>query len=105
MDLAPFIQGGQITGDYKEVKIPLSGFKTANYNLSSVEYLEFGTTPIPQLQFFVDDIEVADNKPPLLKIEPVSNQVIKVLISERFDTTGCYNIKIMLLKVQPILNI
>jgi hypothetical protein len=75
---------------YQEVKIPLDSLKTASYDLSSVEYLEFGTSSTPQVQFFVDDISVSDLTSPIVSFKPVSEKIAMVKISERFDTTGCY---------------
>ncbi|NIJ53591.1 glycoside hydrolase family 9 protein [Dyadobacter arcticus] len=89
---AYILGGGQIGTSYKEVRIPLQLFKSAGYDLSSVEYLEFGTSLVSQIQFFLDDIGVVDLKPPLIKMQPVSNGVLKLLVSERFDTTDCHNV-------------
>jgi hypothetical protein len=85
--------GGPLSTTYQEVKIPLDSLKTASYDLSSVEYLEFGTSSIPQVQFFVDDISVSDLSSPVVSFKPVSEKVAMLNISERFDTTGCYHIE------------
>jgi hypothetical protein len=93
VDLTPYVQtGGLITDTYKEVRVPLNLFKTPGYNLSSVEYLEFGTSAVAQIQFFVDNIKVADSKSPVITFEPVSSQVARLHVSERFDTQDCYNV-------------
>lgn len=93
ISLEPYIQGGGgITIEYKEVRIPLNVLKKNDYDLSSVEYLEFTTTSVSQLFYFVDNIQVVDLHAPMLTIQPVSDRVLKISISERFDTTGCYNI-------------
>ncbi|MCF2498128.1 glycoside hydrolase family 9 protein [Dyadobacter sp. CY357] len=91
VDIGSYIQGaGGITTDYKEVRIPLTLFKKQGYDLTSIEYLEFATTTLNQLFFFIDDIQVVDLKSPKLSLQPVSSRVLKISISERFDTTGCY---------------
>jgi hypothetical protein len=91
VQVAPHIIGGtSITTAYQEVRIPLHLFKTAGYNLNSIEYIEFEPSPGAQVQFYVDDMEVSDNTPPTISMEPVSEHVLKFRISERFDTTGCY---------------
>lgn len=82
--------GGPVTTSYQEVKIPLDSLKTASYDLSSVEYIEFGTSTVPQVQFFVDDISVSDLTPPVIQFKPVSEKIAMLKVSERFDTTGCY---------------
>ncbi|MCE6991743.1 glycoside hydrolase family 9 protein [Dyadobacter sp. CY323] len=38
----------------------------------------------------VGDRKVVDQKPPEITLSPVSKNVLKLRISERFDTTGCY---------------
>ncbi|MCF2487806.1 glycoside hydrolase family 9 protein [Dyadobacter sp. CY347] len=91
VDIAPYIQGGGgITTDYEEVRIPLKLFKKQGYDLSSIEYLEFATTTLNQLFYFVDDIQVVDLTSPKLSLHPVSSSILKISVSERFDTTGCY---------------
>ncbi|WP_229214352.1 glycoside hydrolase family 9 protein [Dyadobacter flavalbus] len=94
VNLEPYIQGGGlITTSYKEVRIPLQLLKTQSYNLSSIEFLEFGTSAVSQLQFFIDNIKVADGKSPKVYFRPVAGNIAKLRVSERFDTTDCYNVK------------
>ena len=101
VDLVPYIQsGGGISTDYKEVRIPLNVLKKQGYDLSSIEYSEFATTTVNQLFFFVDNIQVVDLQSPNLMLQPVSDQVLKIRISERFDTTGCYKVRNYGLKSQ-----
>ncbi|MCF0060203.1 glycoside hydrolase family 9 protein [Dyadobacter chenwenxiniae] len=99
VDLEHYVQGGGgIMTDYKEVRIPLNVLKKPNYDLSSIEYFEVATTTIDQLFFYMDNIQAVDLLSPVLTLQPVSDQVLKVRISERFDTTGCHNVLNYMLK-------
>jgi len=94
VNLEPYIQGGGlISTEYKEVRIPLQMLKTQSYNLSSIEFLEFGTSAVSPLYFFVDNIKVADGKAPKATFKPVASNVAVIRISERFDTTGTYDVQ------------
>lgn len=84
--------GGEVATDYREVRIPLNVLKKPDYDLSSIEYLEFSTTNASQLHFFIDDIQVVDLTAPKLSFQPVAADVAKIRVSERFDTTGCKNV-------------
>ena len=99
INVDPYVQGGGgVTTDYKEVRIPLSALKKPDYDLSSIEYLEFSTTNASQLYFFIDDIQVIDLTAPNLSFQPVAAQVAKIWVSERFDATGCKNVNQYTLK-------
>ena len=101
VNLDAYIQGGGgITADYKEVRIPLTALKKPGYDLSSVEFLEFSVTNANQIYFFVDNVQVVDLHPPVLKFQPVSSQVVKINSSERFDTTDVYDLTRYTLKSQ-----
>jgi hypothetical protein len=90
--------GGGVATDYREVRIPLNVLKKPDYDLSSIEYLEFVTTNASQLHVFIDDIQVVDLTAPKLSFQPVAAQVAKIRVSERFDTTGCKNLNQYTLK-------
>jgi hypothetical protein len=76
---------------YQEVVIPLDSLKTQDYDLSSIEYLEFGTS-MHQVQFYIDDIILTDTTPPSILLEPVSTRVLKLKINEMPDTLSCYSV-------------
>ncbi|MGG7663292.1 glycoside hydrolase family 9 protein [Dyadobacter sp. BHUBP1] len=90
VDIDPFIVGGgPLSTSYQEVRIPLNLLKTPAYDLSSVEYLEFSKSPVPQLMFFIDNVSVADLTNPGILCQPLSDRVLMLKINEKIDTNGC----------------
>lgn len=90
VNVDPYIVGGgPLSTGYQEVRIPLDLLKTAAFDLSSVEYLEFSKSPVPQLKFFVDNISVADLTKPDISYQLLSDRVITLKINEKLDTLEC----------------
>ncbi|KAA0994128.1 cellulose 1,4-beta-cellobiosidase [Dyadobacter sp. UC 10] len=91
VSLAPYLPAGTLIGtDYQEVVIPIDSLKTTGYDLSSVDYLEFATSGASGTLFYIDDILLTDITSPTISAQPLSYQVIRLAVDERFDTTGCY---------------
>jgi len=93
LDLTPYIVGGgKISTNYKLVKIPLSILKTKDYDLSSIQELNFFTSETEQ-KLYIDDITLWDLTPAnISSFQFISDKVIKLNISERHDKTDCYNL-------------
>ncbi|CAG5067892.1 hypothetical protein DYBT9623_00619 [Dyadobacter sp. CECT 9623] len=93
VNLLPYLSATTSIGtDYQEVVIPIDSLKTEEYDLSSIESLEFSTAPTSGTTFFIDDLILTDNTPPVISVSPLSHQVIRLLVNERFDTSSCYEV-------------
>lgn len=89
VNVDPYIVGGgPLSTSYQEVRIPLSLLKTATYDLSSVEYIEFSKSAVPQLMFYVDNISAVDLQKPEISLQPLSSRVLMLKLNEKIDTTG-----------------
>ncbi len=86
VDVAPYVENGPADAQYKLVKIPTQLLKTAEYQLHSVENIRFETTSDNLFNFYVDELIAFDTEANKVdSINLLSNQVIKLNISGRYD--------------------
>ncbi len=86
IDIAPYVENGPIDSQYKLVKIPTQLLKTAEYQLHSVENIRFETNADNLFSFYLDELIAFDTEANKVdSINLLSNQVIKLNISGRYD--------------------
>ncbi len=81
------IEGGVLDGTWRRVQIPIGALQTPDWDLSDVEFLDWG----PDSEYrasFVDDIVARDISPPeLQQVMVESHHYLRLRFAERFDPT------------------
>ncbi len=83
------IEGGTIDNSYRRVRIPLSVFRTANWDLGNVETLQWNTDPDRRV-YFVDRIKLYRTTPLAVIKEgewapfPESDKVLRLTFDSRY---------------------
>jgi hypothetical protein len=86
IDISPFVENGPVNAQYKLVKVPTSLLKTAEYPLHAVENIRFETGGTDLVEIYVDDLIAIDTEPnEVVSHMLLSNQVIRLDISDRYD--------------------
>jgi hypothetical protein len=89
VNVSSFMEGGKIDTIYKLVKIPIDSLKTKDFSLQNVENIQFDTSGVPNLHFYVDQFVAMDLTPIKAdSIKTLSNQAIKISVSDKYDTVA-----------------
>ena len=88
VDVTPYIQGGILDTTYQLVRIPIDSLKNGAFELQNVENVLFDTSSVTNFQFKIDKVIAMDLSPIHAEsIDILSNQALKISVSDRYDTT------------------
>ena len=83
--VSQYVEGGKVDGTWRLVRVPVSDLVTSSWSLGNVERLVWGKDG-SNPSWYVDDIVARDvSGPGITAASPVSRDVIRVELSERFD--------------------